>query len=312
MDRQFSVGRVFRDAFGLYGERLGRLLATAAVVFLAGLAGTAMVTFIGAGLGSLVGLQIVGVGLGLAFGVALFLAANAAYNGFVIKLAECQHRRVEPAPIMETLKALGPRIWPMIWIQLVVAVLVICGLILFVIPGIWLLVIWSVVLPVIVLEGRGFDSLGHSRELVRGNGWSVFGVGVIYVSAAIVINVLQSVLQAALGQAVAGVFSIATSILLLPAGAILSSFVYFELVRDSGAGEGDQLPAVDEPVALTPPPPAPASLAPPTPPTPPTRPTPPAPPAPPGPPAPPTPPAPPAPPVPPGPPAPPEPPEPPA
>ena len=54
------------------------------------------------------------------------------------------------------------------------------GLVLLVVPGLFLITIWAVIAPVIVLERAGvFESFGRSRHLVKGNGWQVFGVLVI-------------------------------------------------------------------------------------------------------------------------------------
>ncbi len=54
------------------------------------------------------------------------------------------------------------------------------GFVLIIIPGLFLMTIWAVVAPVTVLERPGiFEAFGCSRELVRGNGWNVFGVIVI-------------------------------------------------------------------------------------------------------------------------------------
>jgi hypothetical protein len=54
------------------------------------------------------------------------------------------------------------------------------GFVLLVIPGLYLITIWSVVIPVVVLERRGVgEAFGRSRSLVRGHGWNVFGVIVL-------------------------------------------------------------------------------------------------------------------------------------
>lgn len=46
--------------------------------------------------------------------------------------------------------------------------------------ALFLLTIWAVIAPVIVIEHRSaLDSFGGSRELVRGHGWTVFGIVVI-------------------------------------------------------------------------------------------------------------------------------------
>ena len=51
------------------------------------------------------------------------------------------------------------------------------GFILLIVPGLYLLTIWSMLVPVIVIEGRSAgEAFTRSREVVRGNGWSVFGL----------------------------------------------------------------------------------------------------------------------------------------
>src|SRR5207253_1463004 len=51
------------------------------------------------------------------------------------------------------------------------------GFILFIVPGLFLLTIWSMLVPVIVIEGRAAgESFSRSREIVRGHGWPVFGL----------------------------------------------------------------------------------------------------------------------------------------
>jgi hypothetical protein len=51
------------------------------------------------------------------------------------------------------------------------------GFLLLIVPGLVVLTLWIFVIPAIVLENRGIgEAFGRSRELVRGNGWNVFGV----------------------------------------------------------------------------------------------------------------------------------------
>jgi hypothetical protein len=51
------------------------------------------------------------------------------------------------------------------------------GFVLLIVPGLILLTIWAVIAPVIVVEKTGaLDAFGRSRALVRGHGWTVFGI----------------------------------------------------------------------------------------------------------------------------------------
>jgi hypothetical protein len=70
------------------------------------------------------------------------------------------------------------------------------GLVLLVIPGLYLLAIWAMFAPVIVLEGAGVtESFGRSRALVSGRFWPVFGVVIV---ASVISAVAQSLVSLAL------------------------------------------------------------------------------------------------------------------
>lgn len=62
-----------------------------------------------------------------------------------------------------------------------IAVIAVVGAILLLAPGIYLLAVWSVAVPVVVLERPGgLRALGRSSDLVRGNRWRVLGVTVLF------------------------------------------------------------------------------------------------------------------------------------
>ncbi len=53
--------------------------------------------------------------------------------------------------------------------------MVVAGLLLFIVPGLILITIWSVAIESVVVErATVLGSLNRSRELIRGNGWRVF------------------------------------------------------------------------------------------------------------------------------------------
>jgi hypothetical protein len=64
---------------------------------------------------------------------------------------------------------------PTIWVQLLVALAEVVGLIFFVIPGLIFFVWFSFAQIIVILEGaRGVAALTQSRELIRGQFWSIF------------------------------------------------------------------------------------------------------------------------------------------
>ena len=79
----------------------------------------------------------------------------------------------------------GGRVLPMLWIGMIFMLGVVAASFAFILPGIWLLVAWSLAIPVLLAEGlRGTKALGRSFELVRDNWWRTFGallVGLIFI-----------------------------------------------------------------------------------------------------------------------------------
>src|SRR5262249_23652453 len=77
--------------------------------------------------------------------------------------------------IGETYRAVQPRLPAVIVAGILAGIGIAIGFVLLIIPGLYLLTIWSMLVPVIVIEERSAgEAFTRSREVVRGNGWSVF------------------------------------------------------------------------------------------------------------------------------------------
>src|SRR5262249_29498445 len=67
-------------------------------------------------------------------------------------------------PLTETLSSVLPRLGSILVASICAGIAVAIGLVLLIVPGLYLLTIWSVIIPVLVLEEAGaFDSFGRSR-----------------------------------------------------------------------------------------------------------------------------------------------------
>ena len=94
------------------------------------------------------------------------------------------------ASYKRALKYIGPLIIASILIGLGVAF----GLILFIIPGLFLLVKWSLAVPAIVIERRGgVAAMGRSWKLTASNFWHVVGVVIV---ADIIVAVVGGIISA--------------------------------------------------------------------------------------------------------------------
>jgi hypothetical protein len=108
---------------------------------------------------------------------------------------------------------------------------IVVGLILLIVPGLVLMTWWAVIVPTIVLEGRrAGESFTRSRELVRGYGWSVFGVIVLVlllligfqIVLGLVLTPLADWLQSFVSQIVSGTLT-------SPFIAVVLTLLYFRL-----------------------------------------------------------------------------------
>ena len=131
----------------------------------------------------------------------------------------------------------APSILPLLGAGLLAGLGIALGFLLLIVPGLFLITIWAVVAPVIVVEKPGvFAAFGRSRELVRGHGWTVFGIVLI---TALLSGIASTLLQAAFSalpeflEILIG--STIAQAVVAPFGAIAIAVTYFRLREAHGA-----------------------------------------------------------------------------
>jgi hypothetical protein len=173
---------VLAEAWELYKKHWKHLVSVAAIVYLGvailSVALTATMGWVGAIISGLVSV------------VALFWV-----QGALVKAAEDIRDGRADMSLGETYAAVKDKIAPIALASILAGIGIALGLLFFIVPGLILLTFWVLVIPVIVLEGRGIGAaFGRSRELVSGNGWNVFGVIVLtfllMIAASIVLGML--------------------------------------------------------------------------------------------------------------------------
>lgn len=142
-------------------------------------------------------------------------------------------------------------ILPAIGLSIVIGIGVAIGFVLLIVPGLILLTIWWVAVPVTVVERPGvFASLGRSAELTKGFRWPIFGIIILFVAAAFAILYLLSiilvpmVLRGSLGVIS---FFIITWVVLAFFSALTSVIAgvgYFALRSEKEGADLDQIAAV--------------------------------------------------------------------
>ena len=117
-------------------------------------------------------------------------------GALVIAIEDVRDGRADLS-VSETLGRVRPRMNALAIGGILASIAITIGFILLIVPGLILLTWWLLIVPVIILEGRSAtESFGRSRELVRGNGWNVFGLIVLTVVILIVAGIILGIVLA--------------------------------------------------------------------------------------------------------------------
>jgi hypothetical protein len=151
--------------------------------------------------------------------------------------------------VSETFSRVQPRLGSILGAGILLAIGIAIGFVLLIIPGLFLLTIWVAVIPAIVLEGRGIgESFGRSHDLVRGNGWNVFGVIILTILLLIAVGLVVGLVLSPLADWLASLIQQAVSSLVIgPFVVTVWTLVYYRLkaLEDEAAAPA----AAPEPVA---------------------------------------------------------------
>ena len=110
---------------------------------------------------------------------SFFVTMFTSYGDFLVEGAltlDIRHREEVGAypRLRELIRKARPRLLTLLAATLIYSICIAAGLVLLVAPGLFVLVRWSVIVPVIVVEGRGMrEAFRRSNALVRGHSWTV-------------------------------------------------------------------------------------------------------------------------------------------
>jgi Uncharacterised protein family (UPF0259) len=161
---------------------------------------------------------------------ALLWALSVLYQGMVVKLVQDIRDGRRDHSIRQLVHSVEPVFWRLLAVSVLFGIGVGIGFVLLIVPGLVLMVIWSVVAPVMVLERPGvFAAFGRSRELVRGNGWNVFAVLALVIVAVLVVSIVVGIASSPLGSLGRALVQWAVNAAAAPLTALSASVLYFEL-----------------------------------------------------------------------------------
>jgi hypothetical protein len=225
MNAKLDTGRVFERIFSFYGQQFTLLISAALILFVP--------------VAILNGLLLSSGGVLLALAAAAVgTIATFWYQGMVVQATRDILDGRRDHTIGSLFSSAAPFIAPLFVVGVLAGIGIAIGFVLLIIPGLFLLTIWAVIVPVIVIERAGiFESFGRSRELVRGNGWRVFGVIVVLFLVSFILRaIVQGIIGAISDESFAGyaIADLIVNVLLVPLTALAATVLYVELRRIKG------------------------------------------------------------------------------
>jgi hypothetical protein len=213
---------VLAEAWAMYKAHARHLLSIAFVVYVVAAAIETVVGLLG-----LIGALLAGI----VSIVAAFLLQAA-----LVKAVEDVRDGRADLSLGETLQAARPAVGRVAITSILAGIAIVIGFILVIAPGLFLLTIWAVIVPVIVIEGAGTSAaFARSQALVKGYFWQVFGTLILVFIVLLAVGLVIGLILAGLPLAARNfISSIVSGTLVSPFLALVLTLGYFRLLAAHG------------------------------------------------------------------------------
>jgi hypothetical protein len=223
-----TVTQVLEEAFHLYTRFFWRFVGTAAVVF--------VVLDLASAFADRAGLNSVTSEL-LWTLIALVLSIVGSFwmqGALVEAVSDVRDGRIDTT-IGELYARTRPKLAALIAAGIVAGIGIVVGLILLIVPGLFLLTRWALIPAVIVIEKRrAGDSFDRSWELTRSYGWTVFGSLLLaFLAYAVIQGILTAVFLPLPRFVAIWIGGLVAHSVATPLIALTGAVLYFRLARIS-------------------------------------------------------------------------------
>ncbi|HEY6568524.1 MAG TPA: glycerophosphoryl diester phosphodiesterase membrane domain-containing protein [Actinomycetota bacterium] len=246
-----GLGEILGAAFEIYKTNAAKLLTIVAVVvvpltFVS--AFLAYVVFKGSTTTTTIGDTTITVSdrsfgffiLGTIVTLAISVIISAMLQAAIMRGA-AQATLGDPVDVDASYRWGFSKIGSVILISILVGLAVAVGFIFFILPGIFLAVMFAVAIPALVIENRrGTEAMGRSWNLVKGHFWHAL---VVILVAGLITGIVSGIIGAIGGSnwIVRWIFTAIAQIVVGPFAALVSILLYLDLRARSESLTADQL-----------------------------------------------------------------------
>ena len=210
------ISEVLGEAFAVYRRLFRRSVVVAGLIF----AVVSLAQALAARTGTL---------LALAVSLVLSLVGGLLVQGALVEVVRDLHEGRAPAPINVYYNRTRGRLGTLLGASFMYGLGVFFGLILLVVPGLIAIARWSVIVPLVMIEGLGWrDAFRRSSELVRGQTGRVLALVIIANVVTGIVGSLFSVLPGFLGAWIGGTIAGAVAV---PFEAHVLTVLYYRLTE---------------------------------------------------------------------------------
>jgi hypothetical protein len=209
---------VFGEAWKTYKAHAGHLIGIAFLIFLP----AAILDYFATLSGPVI----------LFLGTLILILAMFLVQAALTKSAQDLRDGQADLSIRKTFAAAGPVLLPVTVVGLLAGFAISIGLDLLIVPGLFLITMWAVIIPVVVIErAPGLSAFGRSSELTRGRRWYVFSAIVSAIIILVLLNLLFGFLLFALPLGLRnGVATVVSGSLVAPFIVLVVTDAYYRLV----------------------------------------------------------------------------------
>ena len=214
-----GIGSVWDDAWDVYKLLFRRSVPLAALVY-AFVEGVYRLAF---------NLDNHGARVAVALAAAvLFVAGPVLVQGALVEIVRNVHDAKRPESMASLLRLALRRVPSLFWASFVYGIGVLFGLLLLVFPGLLVASRWSLMAPLIMLEGESAgDARQRSRELVKPYTWPVLGVlALTFVVTTVITGLLGRISDPAI---VSWAISVAAAAVTVPFTAHVLTVIYYRI-----------------------------------------------------------------------------------